>query len=138
MNGEKPRATCRTPGSELLLLGSVQTEKAGTEGTGGRRRGPLTCFLSPPPQGRLFRGSWGCPLLGVSPPAPSRPARPWAGAVGGAFQTLAFPCYPPSSCSSCSRSPPRPAPPRTTVLLALPSGVRSWCTQHFDHKAKLL
>lgn len=109
-NAEQHRLPAGPQGAELPLLGSVPTEKAGAEGAGGPRRGPLTLPV-PPPHSRPFRGAGGVPALGLHAPGRGR-------GVGEAFQALA-----PSCAASCSRACllPRPAP----APGRFPSGARS-------------
>lgn len=117
------RSSSRLPagpqGAELPLLGSVPKEKAGAEGAGGPRRGPLTCFLSPHPTAGSSGGAGGVPA-GGEPPAPSRPARPWAGAGGGGFPNTGLSLLPPAPGPH-----PRPAPPRSCWRFPLGCGARA-------------
>ena len=99
----------------------------------GRRRGPLTCFLSPPPRAGSSRGAGGAPA-GGQPTSPEQACTPLGGGLGGLFPNTGV-SLPPSLLLLVPH--PHPPPPKA-VLLVLPSGVRSWCMQQLDHKAKLL
>ena len=128
-------------GLTAAAAGVGANREGGSRRYWGAQEGPANVLPVPPTPGPALQGELGVSPAGGEPTGPQQACTPLgggsAGGGGGALSKhwpflATLPPLAPLAPGS------RPALPRPEVLLAIRSGVRSWCTQHFDHKAKLL